>query len=265
MNCAIEHRKPALSSERLKSGGRCHRSLEHRLPGACHQRAPRGWSIGQGFAPDPPIALGLGAYQISPATMSGTPINESRKVAFGPCGRPKTRFHICLRHSLRLNVLYCPFRALTPNRCVACSGTSLTISSRGRLAGFNPVSKSLAKHADRTEFHRSGKLITATRANALRLRFHGLTALQPQSELKTTPRSTEWCESGQQGPWQTVVPFHKLVCSIICAAISNRNDKHQTSRDIRRHDILNRTRIQKILDRLKGTLDKSAALILPIF
>jgi hypothetical protein len=38
----------------------------------------------------------------------------------------------------------------------------------------------------------------------------GLTALRPQSEPKTTPRSTEWCESGQQGPWQTVVPFHKL-------------------------------------------------------
>jgi hypothetical protein len=38
----------------------------------------------------------------------------------------------------------------------------------------------------------------------------GLTALRSQSEPKTTPRSTEWCESGRQGPWQTVVPFHKL-------------------------------------------------------
>ena len=37
----------------------------------------------------------------------------------------------------------------------------------------------------------------------------GLTALQPQSEPKATPRSTEWCEIGQHGPWQTVVPFHK--------------------------------------------------------
>jgi hypothetical protein len=35
--------------------------------------------------------------------------------------------------------------------------------------------------------------------------------------------------------------------------------------DIRRHDILDRTRIQKILDRLKALLIKSAALILPIF
>ena len=57
----------------------------------------------------------------------------------------------------------------------------------------------------------------------------GLTAVQPQSEPKTTPRSTEWCESGQQGPWQSVVPFHKLVGSTICAASSNRNKKHQTS------------------------------------
>ena len=84
----------------------------------------------------------------------------------------------------------------------------------------------------------------------------GLTALRPQSEPKTTPRSTEWCESGQQGPWQTVVPFHKLVCSIICAASSNRNEKHQTHRDIRRYEILNRTRIQKIWDRLKALLKK---------
>jgi hypothetical protein len=59
----------------------------------------------------------------------------------------------------------------------------------------------------------------------------GLTALRPQSEPKTTPRSSEWCESGQQGPWQTVVPFHKLVCSIICAASGNRNQKRQTHRD----------------------------------
>jgi hypothetical protein len=55
----------------------------------------------------------------------------------------------------------------------------------------------------------------------------GLTVLR-RSEPKTTPRSTEWCESGQHGPWQTVVPFHKLVCSIICAASGNRNEKHQT-------------------------------------
>jgi len=84
----------------------------------------------------------------------------------------------------------------------------------------------------------------------------GLTALQPQSEPKTTPRSTEWCESGQQGPWQTVVPFHKLVCSIICAASSNRNEKHQTHRDIRPHDILNRTRIQKIWGRLRADTEE---------
>jgi hypothetical protein len=25
----------------------------------------------------------------------------------------------------------------------------------------------------------------------------------------TTPRSTEWCDIGRQGPWQTVVTFHK--------------------------------------------------------
>jgi hypothetical protein len=37
----------------------------------------------------------------------------------------------------------------------------------------------------------------------------GLTALQPHSELTGTPRSTGWCEIGQQGPWQTVVTMHE--------------------------------------------------------
>jgi hypothetical protein len=38
-----------------------------------------------------------------------------------------------------------------------------------------------------------------------------LTALQPQPEPKATQRSTEWCESEQHGPWQTVVSFYKQV------------------------------------------------------
>jgi hypothetical protein len=36
-----------------------------------------------------------------------------------------------------------------------------------------------------------------------------LAALQPQPKPKATPRSTEWCESGQHGAWHTVVPLHK--------------------------------------------------------
>jgi hypothetical protein len=36
-----------------------------------------------------------------------------------------------------------------------------------------------------------------------------LTVLQRQSEPKATPRATEWCESGQHSPWQTVVSLHK--------------------------------------------------------
>src|SRR6516162_6818533 len=41
-----------------------------------------------------------------------------------------------------------------------------------RLARLDAASKTLAKHADRTEFHRSRKLITAARAGALGLRAH---------------------------------------------------------------------------------------------
>src|SRR5271165_52461 len=36
-----------------------------------------------------------------------------------------------------------------------------------------------------------------------------LAALQPQPEPKATPRSTEWCESGQHSAWHSVVAFHK--------------------------------------------------------
>src|SRR6266403_453431 len=42
-----------------------------------------------------------------------------------------------------------------------------------RLAGLDPASKTLAKHAYRTEFHCSRKLVAAARAGALGLRFHG--------------------------------------------------------------------------------------------
>src|SRR6516162_6163450 len=41
------------------------------------------------------------------------------------------------------------------------------------LAGLNAASKTLAEHADRTELHCSRKLVSATRAGALELRFHG--------------------------------------------------------------------------------------------
>jgi hypothetical protein len=36
-----------------------------------------------------------------------------------------------------------------------------------------------------------------------------LAAPEPQPEPKATPRSTEWCEIGQQGFWHTVVPLHE--------------------------------------------------------
>jgi hypothetical protein len=36
-----------------------------------------------------------------------------------------------------------------------------------------------------------------------------LTALQLQPEPTATPRSTKWCEIGQQGFWHTVVPLHE--------------------------------------------------------
>ena len=46
----------------------------------------------------------------------------------------------------------------------------------------------------------------------------GITALQPQSEPKATPRSTDWCEIGRQGPWQIVVHIAQATtCSFTLA------------------------------------------------
>jgi hypothetical protein len=42
-----------------------------------------------------------------------------------------------------------------------------------RLAGLNPSNERLAQHADRTEFHRSRKLIAAARAGTLGFCAHG--------------------------------------------------------------------------------------------
>src|SRR5271165_5604996 len=55
---------------------------------------------------------------------------------------------------------------------VRCCRLDSILGNR-RLAGLNPASKSLAKNADRTEFHSSRKLIAAARAGALGLRAHG--------------------------------------------------------------------------------------------
>src|SRR5262245_11689677 len=52
-----------------------------------------------------------------------------------------------------------------------CCRLDRILGSR-RLAGLNPVSESLPKHTDRTEFHCSRKLVAAARADALELRTH---------------------------------------------------------------------------------------------
>jgi hypothetical protein len=64
----------------------------------------------------------------------------------------------------------------------------------------------------------------------------GLTALQPHSEPKTTPRSTEWCEIGQPSACHTVVPFARAIASSVKLArqITFRN-KIPTVGVLRRH------------------------------
>ena len=63
--------------------------------------------------------------------------------------------------------------------------------------------------------------------------FMGSTALQPHSEPKATPRSTEWCEIGHQGSWHTVVPLHEQSRVTVAREIALRN-KIPAARVLRR-------------------------------
>src|SRR5262249_27593594 len=58
-------------------------------------------------------------------------------------------------------------------------------------AGLNPTGKTPTEHTDWTEFHRSRKLTTATRAGALGLRFHG--SDRPPEAIKASQRA--WISS----------------------------------------------------------------------
>src|ERR1700693_5042297 len=70
---------------------------------------------------------------------------------------------------------------------------------RRRLVGFI-LNESLAKHADRTEFHCSRKLVTATPAGALELRAHG--ANRPSDAIKASQRA--WISSSSSAGSDTV-------------------------------------------------------------
>src|SRR5215472_5744608 len=75
------------------------------------------------------------------------------------------RFSIFTRHQfVVLKSLHSLFRYCRLDRFLGSGG----------LAGLNRASHSLAEHANRTEFHRSRKLIAAARAGALGLCAHGL-------------------------------------------------------------------------------------------
>src|ERR1700730_9185138 len=71
---------------------------------------------------------------------------------------------------------------------------------RRRLAGLNPVSKSLAKNADWTEFHCSRKLTVAGWTGASVLHFHGLN--RPSDATRAS--QTEWISSSISAGSDTV-------------------------------------------------------------
>jgi hypothetical protein len=92
------------------------------------------------------------------------------------------------------------FIMLKALRCVFRSGLDRIL--RRRLAGFNPVSKSLAKHAYWTEFHCSRKLVAAARAGALGLRLHGFN--RPSEAIKAS--QSAWISSSISAGSETVRP-----------------------------------------------------------
>src|SRR5580704_7453655 len=71
-----------------------------------------------------------------------------------------------------------------------------------RLAGFNPGSKTLSKHAYRTEYHRSRKLVAADRADTSGLRFHGPN--RPSDATRASQRA--WISSSISAESDTVRP-----------------------------------------------------------
>src|SRR4029077_9177039 len=74
---------------------------------------------------------------------------------------------------------------------------------RRRLAGLNVISECRVQYAHRTEFHSSRKLITATRADASILRFHGPN--RPSDATKASQRvqlvAGRLAEPPAGGPW----------------------------------------------------------------
>jgi hypothetical protein len=86
-----------------------------------------------------------------------------------------------------------------------------------RLSGLNPTTKTLAKHAYRTRFHRSRKLVAAVRASALSLCAHSPN--RPLSESNTTLH--KWCGNR---------PAQRLTyCSPVARAIREFRDNSPSS------------------------------------
>src|SRR5260221_13569834 len=92
-------------------------------------------------------------------------INVERFESDPNCTAPQlTRFPVFTGHQLIV------LKSL--HRLFRCCRLDRILGSR-RPAGLNSISKSLAEHAYRTEFHRSRKLTATVRAGALGLRAHG--------------------------------------------------------------------------------------------
>src|SRR5208282_4637205 len=77
---------------------------------------------------------------------------------------------------------------------------------------LNPVSKSLAKHADWTEFNCSRKLITTDRAGASVLRFHGPN--RPSVAIRASQRA--WISSSISAGSDTVRPTSSRNSAVYC-------------------------------------------------
>jgi hypothetical protein len=118
-----------------------------------------------------------------------------------------TRHQLVVLKSLRWLVRCCRLASILGNR---------------RLAGLNPTSESLVKHADRTEFHCSRKLVTATRAGALGLHPHGPTR---RSAATRTENNATFHRLVRNRPARSLSNSYPVAQAIVCSFILARQTR----------------------------------------
>ena len=106
-----------------------------------------------------------------------------------------------------------------------------------RLARFNSARKALAKHAYRTEFHRSRKFVAAVQASALGLRAHRQPPFGPDLSRKQHHAPPIGAKSGRTASGK-LLSRSTNNCVFIYPSASNQVSEQDSRRDFLRHRVL---------------------------